>query len=106
MSALASAVVLASTRTQIADFLSALLTVYVILIIAYILLSLVQSAGLRIPYNTVTNGIQTFLRDAVEPYLGLFRRILPPLGPFDLSPIVGILVLEIVGQLVVNLVAG
>ncbi|WP_320673050.1 YggT family protein [Patulibacter defluvii] len=106
MSTLVSTAVLASTRTQIADFLDALLMVYVLLIIAYILLSLVQTAGLRIPYNAVTGAIQTFLRDAVEPYLGLFRRFIPPLGPFDLSPIVGILVLEIVGRLVVNVVAG
>lgn len=106
MSLVAQTVALASARTQVASFLEALIQVYMILIIAYILLSLVQSAGVRIPYNTFTNAAQRFLADAVEPYLSLFRRFIPPLGPFDLSPIVAILVLQIVGGLVVRLVQG
>jgi YggT family protein len=104
---LAPAVPLAATaRDQVASFLEALIQVYMILIIAYILFSLVQSAGVRVPYNRVTSTTQTFLRDAVEPYLALFRRFIPPLGMFDLSAIVGILALQIVGQIVVSLVRG
>ncbi len=99
-------VVLATARDQIADFIEALVLVYFILIIAYILLSLLRTAGVRIPYNAATNAVETFLRDAVEPYLGLFRRFIPPLGPLDLSPIVAILVLNVVGSLVVRLVQG
>jgi YggT family protein len=38
-----------------------------------------------------------FLRDVTEPYLSLFRRFIPPIGPVDVSPIVAILVLQIVG---------
>jgi len=101
-----AAVVLASTRTQVADFLEALILVYFILIIAYILLSLVRTAGVRIPYNAVTEAVERFLRDAVEPYLSIFRRFIPPFGPLDLSPIVAILVLQIVGGLVVGVVRG
>jgi uncharacterized protein YggT (Ycf19 family) len=107
MSTLGSAVPLAATaRDQVASFLEALIQVYMILIIAYILFSLVQSAGVRVPYNRFTSTAQGFLRDAVEPYLGFFRRFIPPLGMFDLSPIVGILVLQIVGQIVVSVVRG
>ena len=61
---------------------------------------------MRIPYNTFPNAPQGFLRDAVEPYLSIFRRFIPPLGAFDLSPIVAILALQIVGGLVVRLVQG
>ena len=42
------------------------------------------------PYSSWLNRIQRFLYDVCEPYLRLFRRILPTLGPLDLSPIVGV----------------
>jgi uncharacterized protein YggT (Ycf19 family) len=106
MSTVTQTIALASTRTSVADFIDALVTVYTLVIIAYILFSLVRTAGLRIPYNTVIDAIEKFLRDAAEPYLGFFRRFIPPLGMFDLSPIVAILTLQIVGSLVVNIVAG
>lgn len=106
MSALADGLVLGAARVEIAEFLRALLLVYTILIFAYILSSLVQSAGMRIPYSGPTSAVLGFLRAAVEPYLSIFRRFIPPLGPIDLSPIVGILLLQIVGGLVIGLVAG
>ena len=106
MIALLETVALASARTEVADFLRALLTVYTIMVFAYILLSLIQTAGVRIPYNRGTSMVIGFLNDAVEPFLAFFRRFIPPLGPLDLSPLVGILVLQIVGGLVVRLVAG
>lgn len=106
MSTFTETVALATARTQIADFLSALLTVYTIMVFAYILLSLVQTAGVRIPYNRATSAAIGFLNDAVEPFLAFFRRFIPPLGPLDLSPLVGIIVLQVVGNLVVRLVEG
>jgi YggT family protein len=106
VSLLSTLMPLADTRYEVGSFISALITVYTLIIIAYILVSIVQSAGIRIPYNTVTDAVITFLRDAAEPFLGFFRRFIPLLGPFDLSPIVAILVLRIVGGLVVNLVQG
>lgn len=106
MSALGQTVVLADARTQVGEFIEALVQVYTLLIIAYILVSLVQSAGMRVPYNRVTSAVIAFLNDAVEPYLAFFRRFIPPLGPFDLSPIVAIFLLQIVGGLVVSLVQG
>ena len=47
-----------------------------------------------------------FLRDVCEPYLSLFRRFIPPLGPLDLSPVIAIFLLQLVGRLVANLIAG
>jgi uncharacterized protein YggT (Ycf19 family) len=106
VSTIGPAIPLASARTEIASFLDALITVYVVLIILHILISLVQTAGMRIPYNAVTGALFRFLDEVVEPYLAFFRRFIPPLGPFDFSPIVGILVLTIGGRLVVSLVQG
>ena len=93
-------------REQLADFLSALITVYTLLIFLYILASLVFSFGGRVPYSRWSNAFLGFLRDVCEPYLRIFRRFIPPLGPFDLSPIIAIFVLRIVGGIVVDLVRG
>jgi len=98
--------VLADARNEIANYLSAVITVYVILIIAYILSSLFFSFGGRVPYSRWSSAILGFLRDVCEPYLGLFRRFIPPLGPLDLSPIVAIFVLQIVGSIIVRLIRG
>ena len=70
--------------------------VYVLVIFGYILTS-----WIRLPYSL--NAVQRFLYDVCDPYLRLFRRFLPPLGPLDLSPLVGVLVLIGVQQLLVRL---
>jgi YggT family protein len=98
--------VVATAREQIADFLGALITVYWILIFAYILSTLIFSFGGRIPYSRWSSAILGFLRDVCEPYLGIFRRFIPPIGPIDVSPIVAILVLVVGGGLIVNLIHG
>jgi YggT family protein len=98
--------VLASARTSVADFLYALITVYTLLIFAYIVIQLIFSFGARIPYSRWSNAVLEFLREVCDPYLAIFRRFIPPLGPVDISPIVAILVLQIVGNLLVNAVHG
>jgi uncharacterized protein YggT (Ycf19 family) len=98
--------VLATARDSIADFVQALVWVYIILIFAYILSSLIFSFGGRIPYSRWSSAVLGFLRDVCEPYLRIFRRFIPPIGPVDISPIVGILLLQIVGAIVVNLIRG
>jgi uncharacterized protein YggT (Ycf19 family) len=103
---IATFLIMASARVQIANFLNALLTVYIILIFAYILTTLVFSFGGRIPYSRWSSAVLGFLRDVVEPYLRIFRRFIPPIGPIDISPIVAILVLQIVGRLIINAIHG
>jgi YggT family protein len=93
-------------RTDIAAFLAALVTVYSILIFAYVLLSLIFSFGVRVPYSRWSDAVLGFLRDVCEPYLRIFRRFIPMIGPLDISPIVALLVLQIVGNVVVNAVHG
>ena len=91
--------VLADVRGDIAQFVNVFVWVYLLLILVYVL-----SSWIRLPYNVWLNRIQRFLYDVCEPYLRLFRRVLPPLGPIDLSPVVAIIVLRVVGSLVVNLI--
>jgi uncharacterized protein YggT (Ycf19 family) len=98
--------ILASARASIADFLSALLLVYTIIIFAYILSTLFFSFGGRMPYSRWSSAALGFLRDVTEPYLGLFRRFIPPIGPLDLSPLVAVIVLQLGGGIIVRLIRG
>jgi YggT family protein len=90
---------LADWRSSLQSFVNVFLSVYILLILIYVLLS-----WFRLPYNLWLNRIQRFLYDVCEPYIRLFRRLLPPLGPIDLSPAVAILVLILVQQIVVPLI--
>ena len=101
-----SAVPLAISRVDVADYLDTLITIYVVLILIRIIVSWFRS----IPYHPVLSAVLRFVDDVTNPYLNLFRRFLPPVrfGPaaLDLSPIVAIFVLLIVGGIVVDLVRG
>jgi uncharacterized protein YggT (Ycf19 family) len=99
-------VLAAIDRVTVADFLAALVTVYSLMIFAYVLLSLIFSFGVRVPYSRWSDAVLGFLRDVCEPYLRIFRRFIPMIGPLDISPIVGLLVLQIVGNFVVSAVHG
>jgi uncharacterized protein YggT (Ycf19 family) len=95
MGVTATVTLLADAISQAQTFVNVFVTVYTLVIFAYIITS-----WLRLPYSPWLNRIQRFLYDVSEPYLRLFRRILPPLGPLDLSPMIGIVVLLILGQVI------
>jgi len=76
---------------NVQSFLQVFIYVYSLLILAYIITSCV-----RLPYSPWLNRIQRFLYDVCDPYLRLWRRVLPSFGPLDLSPVVGVLFLYIV----------
>ena len=95
--AIATFGVLADGVSTAQDFVAVFIYVYILLIFVYVLTS-----WIRLPYSL--GWLQRFLYDVCEPYLRLFRRILPALGPLDLSPIIGVLVLVGVQQLAVRLI--
>ena len=82
--------------SSIQSFVSVFVGVYILLIFAYIITS-----WIRLPYSPTLNRIQRFLYDVCEPYLRIFRRFLPSLGPLDLSPIVAVFVLIILNRIIV-----
>ncbi len=98
--------ILGTVRDDAADFLAALLFVYSLLIVVYVLTSLLFAIGVRLPYARWSDAILNFLREVCEPYLRPFRRFIPMIGPIDISPIVAIFVLQIVGGILVELVRG
>ena len=93
-----ASILLADWVSSAQNFVQVFTLVYFLLIFAYILMSWV-----RLPYSLWLSRIQRFLYDVCEPYLRIFRRILPPFGPLDLSPMIAILALWIASQVVVNL---
>jgi YggT family protein len=94
-----------SAQQNVADFLRALIAVYSLCIVAWIVFQLLFSLGMRLPYTRWSNGVLDFLRDVSEPYIGLFRRLPLRYGAFDFSPIVALLALNFVGVLIVSIIA-
>ncbi len=80
---------------SVQTFVYVFATVYSLTIIAYIITS-----WIRMPYSL--NSVQRFLYDVCEPYLRLFRRMLPPLGALDLSPLIAVFVLYLIRWALIN----
>jgi YggT family protein len=95
MGTLAIIGLLADTAESIQRFVDVFIGVYILLILAYILTS-----WIRLPYSPWLNRVQRFLYDVCEPYLRIFRRFVPSIGPLDISPMVGVIVLVIVQSLI------
>ncbi|MEI8104920.1 MAG: YggT family protein [Actinomycetes bacterium] len=86
--------------TQVELFINVFVSVYTLTVFLYVLTS-----WIRLPY--AFSPIQRFLSDVCEPYLRLWRRILPfSAGPLDFTPMVAILALMFLNRLVVTLLGG
>jgi YggT family protein len=83
---------------SVGRFVNAFIILYGVVLFAYILMSWV-----RLPYSVTLDRIQHFVHDVSEPYLRLFRRLLPMVGPLDLSPIVAFLALTAIDRLVIRI---
>ena len=89
----ASLTLIADAIDSAQSFVTVFIWVYMLLIFAYVILYWVRS-----PYST--HPVVRFLHDVCDPYLRLFRRVLPPLGPVDLSPIVAVAALLVLQYLI------
>jgi YggT family protein len=81
--------------TEVELFVDVFISVYALVVFVYVLTSWV-----RLPYSL--NPVQRFLYDVCEPYLRLWRRVLPSFGPLDLSPMVGIVALVLLDRIIVS----
>ena len=98
MGVIATLTVLADTIDKAETFVTVFITIYTIVLLAYVVMS-----WLRLPYSPWLNRIQRFLYDVAEPYLRLFRRVLPSMGPLDLSPMIGIIALWLIEQVLIRI---
>ena len=88
---------LAAAASTARQFVEVFFDVYILLILAYVLTS-----WIRMPY--ALHRIQRFLDDVCEPYIRIFRRVLPTLGPLDISPIVAVITLIAAQRVLVALI--
>ena len=87
MGASANVTLLADAISSAQSFVQVFALVYTLVIFVYIM-----SSWVRLPYSTW-----------LEPYLRLFRRILPSMGPLDLSPFIAIIVLWLFAEVVIRI---
>ncbi|MBO0768435.1 MAG: YggT family protein [Solirubrobacterales bacterium] len=99
-------IVAANVTGQIGSYLQDLILVYIIMIMAHIVLQMLFGAGVRPPYARWSEAIINFLRDVSEPLLRVFRKVLPALGPLDLSPMLALVLLWILRDVVGRLLHG
>lgn len=96
----------ANIRADVANYVSDLFGVYIALLLIYILANLALSFGLRPAYARWVDVALDFLRGVCEPYLRIFRRLIPSMGMLDLSPILALIVLGLARTLIVTLIGG
>jgi uncharacterized protein YggT (Ycf19 family) len=99
-------IALALTRVDIGNYVAALFEVYILLIFIYILANMLFTLGVRPPYSRYTDMVLGFLRDVSEPYLRLYRKLLPPVGGFDFTPMIAIIVLVIASRVLSSAISG
>lgn len=74
-----------------------LIEFYQLLILVYVVMSWLR------PSTGLIYDIYHALGTICEPWLGIFRRIIPPLGMVDISPIVAMLSLSLISSLLIRL---
>lgn len=87
--------------TTVEQFVFSLYIVYSLLIILYVLMS-----WLQLPYSIWVGRIRGFLHDTVEPVLRPIRAVLPPLGGFDLSPLIALFGISVLQQIIQSILDG
>ena len=79
---------------MIADLLRTLIDVYATIILVRVVLS-------WLPVDRDQQWVR-FIVDVTEPVVGPIRRILPPLGGLDFSPLVAMLLLQLLRNMLVG----
>ncbi|MFQ5401638.1 MAG: YggT family protein [Anaerolineae bacterium] len=74
--------------------------IFYFLILARIIFSFIRVS----PYHPTWGPILRFVYDTTEPVLAPFRRILPPMGGLDFSPMIALIVASFVRQILIQLV--
>ena len=81
------------------DFIRALFTVYTLIVLIRVLLSWMPSS----PIGRFWRAVYDFFHQTTDWYLGFFRRIIPMVGPVDISAIAALLTLTILQGLTISI---
>lgn len=105
-----SPITAAIDRGDVASYVNSIFTIFIILIISWIVIGWVVMFRGSLPYVRPLRVVTDFIEETVTPYLNIFRRVLKPIGiggmGLDLSPMVAIIVLVLMQSIVVGLIAG
>lgn len=90
---------------ELLSFISYLITLYVYVIIAGVILSWLMAFGVINPYNPFVRSLWQALNAVTEPLLRPIRNAMPNLGAIDLSPLILILLCFFVQSVVLPNIA-
>ena len=90
---------------ELLSFISYLIHLYVVIIIAMVIMSWLIGFGIINLYNPIVRAIYDALHAVTEPLLGPIRRMLPNLGPIDISPFVLLLICMFIQQVIIPNIA-
>lgn len=90
---------------ELLSFISYLITLYVYVIIAGVILSWLMAFGVVNPYNPFVRSLWQALGAVTEPLLRPIRNVMPNLGAVDLSPLILILLCFFVQSVVLPNIA-
>ena len=76
-----------------------LIQLYELCIVVWCLMSWLPRTG-----SSIVETVRNFLGTICEPYLSIFRGLIPPFSGIDFSPIVAILVLELIERYVLPII--
>jgi YggT family protein len=82
-----------AAANPVARLICVALTVFWIVLLARVVMSWLQLAGVRPPSTGILRSLYELLFDVTEPVLRPLRRIVPPAGMFDLSVVVAFVVI-------------
>ena len=82
---------------MIKSLIVSLSNAYTLIIFVYVLMSWIPTS------SGIIADIYRVLGKICDPFLNLFKRIIPPIGMIDISPIIAVVVLQFVVQLLVKL---
>lgn len=104
--------IFALTRGAAANYFLALVGIYTLLILIRILITwaVMLPQAVQLLQNPALRNVVGFVEDVTDPYLALWRRVIPPLragpGMIDLSPILAIFALQLAAGLLAGLIRG
>ena len=90
------------TMNALADLIYAVFSIYIYVLIATAIISWLTAFNILNTQNQFIHAVLGFLYRITEPALRPLRRIIPPLGGVDLSPMILILALYFIRNLIVD----
>ncbi len=85
-----------------AELIHTVFTIYIFILLASVIASWLVTFNILNTQNQFIYTVLGFLYRVTEPVLRQIRRIIPPIGGFDLSPMILIILLYFVRDLIVD----